>query len=79
MSSADAESLGSSGVAPSVIGSATRIPEVQHEVRAQVDRQRGLCKAAGVRALPTFFSNGRKLIGSLPTGDFQRVIDEERR
>ena len=51
----------------------------KHEVRAEVERQRGLCKAAGVRAVPTFFINGRKLIGSLPTADFQRVIDEERR
>ncbi|MBC7976364.1 MAG: thioredoxin domain-containing protein [Myxococcales bacterium] len=51
----------------------------KHEVRAEVERQRGLCKAAGVRAVPTFFINGRKLIGSLPTSDFQRVIDEERR
>jgi protein-disulfide isomerase len=51
----------------------------KHEVRAEVERQRGLCKAAGVRAVPTFFINGRRVVGALPTKDFQRVIDEERR
>jgi len=48
-------------------------------VRAEVDRQRALCGNAGVRAVPTFFINGRRVIGSRPTADFQRVIDEERR
>lgn len=48
-------------------------------VRAEVERQRGLCKAAGVRAVPTFFINGRKVVGSIPTDELQRVIDEERR
>lgn len=47
-------------------------------LHAEVDRQRGLCKAAGVRAVPTFFINGRRVVGSIPTDQFQRVIDEER-
>jgi protein-disulfide isomerase len=45
----------------------------------EVDRQRDLCANAGVRAVPTFFINGRRVVGSIPTDQFQRVIDEERR
>jgi protein-disulfide isomerase len=48
-------------------------------VRGEVDRQRGLCKNAGVRAVPTFFINGRRVVGSIPADQFQKVIDEERR
>src|SRR5690349_2435769 len=44
----------------------------------EVERQRRLCRDAGVRGVPTFFVNGRRMIGSLPVEDFQRVIDEER-
>ena len=47
--------------------------------RAEVDRQHALCKSVGVRAVPTFFINGRRVVGSLPADQFQRVIDEERR
>ena len=46
--------------------------------RAEVARQRGLCKDAGVRGVPTFFINGRRVVGSIPLDQFQRVIDEER-
>lgn len=46
--------------------------------RAEVARQRGLCKDAGVRGVPTFFINGRRVVGSIPIDQFQRVIDEER-
>ncbi|HWB76773.1 MAG TPA: DsbA family protein [Nannocystaceae bacterium] len=45
----------------------------------EVDRQRKLCRDAGVRGVPTFFINGRRVVGSLPTDQLQRVIDEERR
>jgi protein-disulfide isomerase len=48
-------------------------------LRAEVDRQRAVCKRAGVRAVPTFFVNGRRVVGSIPTEQFQRIIDEERR
>jgi protein-disulfide isomerase len=48
-------------------------------VRAEVDRPRALCKNAGVRAVPTFFVNGRRVVGSIPADQFQRVIDDERR
>ena len=47
-------------------------------VRAEVDRQRALCGNAQVRGVPTFFINGRRMVGSRPRHDFQRVIDEER-
>ena len=46
---------------------------------AEVDRQRSLCGDVGVRAVPTFFINGRRVVGSIPTDEFQQVIDEERR
>lgn len=48
------------------------------ELAAEVQRQRDLCKNAGVRAVPTFFINGRRVVGARPADDFQRVIDEER-
>ncbi len=49
------------------------------DVHAEVERQRRLCRDAGVRGVPTFFVNGRRVVGSLPTDQLQRVIDEERR
>jgi predicted DsbA family dithiol-disulfide isomerase len=48
-------------------------------LHAEVERQRALCKDVGVRAVPTFFINGRRVIGSIPTDQLQRIIDEERR
>jgi protein-disulfide isomerase len=48
-------------------------------IHAELRRQQHLCAAAGVRAVPTFFINGRRVVGSVPRHDFQRVIDEERR
>lgn len=48
-------------------------------VAAEVDRQRTLCREVDVRAVPTFFINGRRVIGSIPTDELQLVIDEERR
>lgn len=47
-------------------------------VHGEVERQRRLCRDAGVRGVPTFFINGRRMIGSQPVEEFQRVIDEER-
>jgi protein-disulfide isomerase len=48
-------------------------------LRAEVERQRTVCRDAGVRGVPTFFINGRRFVGSQPAEAFQRVIDEERR
>ncbi|MGH1342066.1 MAG: DsbA family protein [Nannocystales bacterium] len=45
---------------------------------AEVRRQSRLCTDQGVRAVPTFFINGREVRGALPTEEFQRVIDEVR-
>ena len=45
---------------------------------AEVQRQSQMCRDQGVRAVPTFFINGREVRGALPTEDFQRVIDDVR-
>ncbi|HET6583893.1 MAG TPA: DsbA family protein [Nannocystaceae bacterium] len=47
-------------------------------IHREVDRQRRLCRDAGVRGVPTFFVNGRRVVGSLPLDQLQRVIDDER-
>lgn len=47
-------------------------------IHREVERQRRLCRDAGVRGVPTFFINGRRVVGSVPTDELQRVIDEER-
>jgi protein-disulfide isomerase len=47
-------------------------------INVEVERQRRMCRDAGVRGVPTFFINGRRVVGSLPTDQLQRVIDEER-
>jgi protein-disulfide isomerase len=41
----------------------------------QTDRSDGL--KAGVEGVPTFFINGKKLVGSAPFQSFQALIDEE--
>ncbi|MGH1347100.1 MAG: DsbA family protein [Nannocystales bacterium] len=45
---------------------------------AEVQRQSRLCTDQGVRAVPTFFINGRELRGAVPIEEFQRVIDDVR-
>ncbi len=45
---------------------------------AEVHRQSQMCRDQGVRAVPTFFINGREVRGALPIEDFQRVIDDVR-
>ncbi len=45
---------------------------------AEVQRQSRSCTDLGVRAVPTFFINGREVRGALPTAEFQRIIDEVR-
>ena len=47
-------------------------------LKREVERQSDLCKKAGVRAVPTFFINGRRVRGARPVEDFQAIIDEER-
>ena len=34
-----------------------------------------IAKEAGVRGTPTFFVNGRKLVGAKPLTEFEKIID----
>ncbi len=45
--------------------------------RQEIAADAALFKRLGVRATPTFFINGRYLVGALPIGDFEKVIDVE--
>jgi protein-disulfide isomerase len=45
--------------------------------RARIEADRKLAEALGVRGTPSFFINGRRLIGAQPTSSFQTVIDQE--
>jgi protein-disulfide isomerase len=47
-------------------------------IHREVERQRRLCRDAGVRGVPTFFVNGRRVVGAVPVDELQRVIDDER-
>lgn len=47
------------------------------KLAAQVDADIAEAKALGVSGTPTFFINGRILVGAQPLEAFQRVIDEE--
>ncbi len=51
------------------------LPEQRIADRIDADFQQG--KQVGVSGTPTFFINGRALVGSLPYADFKKVIDEE--
>ena len=44
---------------------------------ARVKRDQALVNGLGANGTPTFFVNGRKLVGALPFGDFKTVVDEE--
>jgi len=48
-------------------------PKVKEEVTA--DQQ--VASAAGASGTPTFFINGRKLVGAQPVDQFSKIIDEE--
>ena len=39
-----------------------------------VDDDMKLAKGAGVRGTPTFFINGKKLVGAKPVSEFKKVI-----
>jgi protein-disulfide isomerase len=45
--------------------------------RARIDRDRRLGEALGVRGTPSFFINGRRLVGAQPFASFQAVIEAE--
>jgi protein-disulfide isomerase len=46
-----------------------------HSYKKTIDEDMKLAKGAGVRGTPTFFINGKKLVGAKPVGEFQKVID----
>lgn len=47
------------------------------EMKAEVDRDQADGAAAGVSGTPTFFINGRPLVGAQPFSQFQAAIDRE--
>jgi len=46
-----------------------------HRYKKTIDEDMKLATGAGVRGTPTFFINGKKLVGAKPVGEFQKVID----
>jgi protein-disulfide isomerase len=48
-------------------------PKVKEEVLAD----QKLANSVGATGTPTFFINGRELVGAVPFSDFQKIIDEE--
>jgi protein-disulfide isomerase len=45
--------------------------------KADVDADSALARKLGVNGAPTFFVNGRQLVGAMPIDHFRRMIDEE--
>lgn len=45
--------------------------------RARVHADRGLLDSVGARGAPTFWINGRRLVGAYPLATFRSLIDEE--
>lgn len=48
-----------------------------HKHKAAIDADGALVAAVGASGTPTFFVNGRKVVGAQPYSEFKRVIDEE--
>jgi len=46
-----------------------------HRFKKVIDEDMKIGRGAGVRGTPTFFINGRKLVGAKPLAEFQKVID----
>ena len=46
-----------------------------HKYKKVIDNDMKLARGAGVRGTPTFFINGKKLVGAKPLNAFQAVID----
>jgi predicted DsbA family dithiol-disulfide isomerase len=44
---------------------------------ARIERESALCQQLGASGTPTFFFNGRKLVGARPLADFEAGVDEE--
>ncbi len=55
-----------------------RIPTLHRSIpHAYVEINREDAKQLGVSGTPTFFVNGRKLVGAQPIERFRKAIDEE--
>jgi protein-disulfide isomerase len=48
-----------------------------HAARPRVDADLALAQKLGVRGTPTFFLNGRTVMGAQPFAEFKKVIDDE--
>ena len=48
-----------------------------HRLKNAIDRDKAEGERLGVNGTPTFFINGRRLVGARPLDDFQRLIEEE--
>jgi protein-disulfide isomerase len=47
-----------------------------HRYKKTVEEDMKTAKGAGVRGTPTFFINGKKLVGAKPVTEFQKIIDK---
>jgi protein-disulfide isomerase len=47
------------------------------KIKEEVAEHQKLAAAVGANGTPTFFINGRELVGAVPFADFQKIIDEE--
>jgi protein-disulfide isomerase len=47
------------------------------KIRAQIDADQAEANRVGANGTPTFFINGRQLVGAQPTSEFKKMIDAE--
>jgi protein-disulfide isomerase len=47
------------------------------KVKAEVEEHQKLASSVGATGTPTFYINGRELVGAASTGEFQTIIDQE--
>jgi protein-disulfide isomerase len=47
------------------------------KLKDEVAQDQKLANSVGANGTPTFFINGRELVGAVPFADFQKIIDEE--
>jgi protein-disulfide isomerase len=47
------------------------------KIKEEIAEQQKLASSVGASGTPTFFINGRQIVGAQPFSDFQKIIDEE--
>jgi protein-disulfide isomerase len=47
------------------------------KIKEEIAEQQKLANSVGASGTPTFFINGRQIVGAQPFGEFQKIIDEE--